>query len=55
MNVRVYSLRFLCVRLDFVSAIEKYRSLLKPEDKETARKVAGKSFSEDELRQFLVL
>jgi len=42
-------------RLDFVSAIEKYRSLLKPEDKETARKVAGKSFSEDELRQFLVL
>lgn len=42
-------------RIDFVTAIEKYRSLLQQEDKEAARKVAGKSFSEDELRQFLVL
>jgi len=42
-------------RIDYVTAIEKYRSLLKPEDKEAAKKVAGKSFSEDQLRQFLVL
>jgi hypothetical protein len=42
-------------RMDFVTAIEKYRSLLQPEDKEAAKKVAGKSFSDDELRQFLVL
>jgi hypothetical protein len=42
-------------RLDFVPAMEKYRSLLQAEDKEAARKVAGKTFSEDELRQFLVL
>ncbi len=42
-------------RFDFVAAMEKYRSMLRPEDKEAARKVAGKSFSEDELRQFIVL
>ncbi len=42
-------------RLDFVAAMEKYRSLLQQEDKETARKIAGKTFSEDELRQFIVL
>lgn len=42
-------------RIDFVAAIEKYRSVLLPEDKEAARKIAGKSFSDDELRQFLVL
>jgi len=42
-------------RFDFVAAIDKYRSTLLPEDKEAARKVAGKTFSEDELRQFLVL
>lgn len=42
-------------RFDFVAAMEKYRSLLKPEDKEAAKKVAGKSFSDDELRQFIVL
>jgi len=42
-------------RLDFVTAVQKYRSLLQPEDKETARKIAGKSFPEDELRQFIVL
>jgi hypothetical protein len=42
-------------RLDFVAAIEKYRSVLCQEDKEAAKKVAGKTFSEDELRQFLVL
>jgi hypothetical protein len=42
-------------RFDYVAAIEKYRSVLKPEDKEAARKVAGKTFSEDDLRQFIVL
>jgi hypothetical protein len=42
-------------RFDFVAAMEKYRTMLRPEDKEAARKVAGKSFSEDELRQFIVL
>jgi len=42
-------------RFDYVAAIEKYRSVLKPEDKEAARKVAGKTFSDDDLRQFIVL
>jgi len=42
-------------RFDFVAAIEKYRTVLKPEDKEAARKVAGKTFSDDDLRQFIVL
>ncbi len=42
-------------RFDFVTAMEKYRSVLKPEDKEAARKVAGKTFTEDDLRQFIVL
>ena len=42
-------------RFDFVAAMEKYRSVLKPEDKEAARKVAGKTFSEDDLRQFIVI
>jgi hypothetical protein len=42
-------------RFDFVAAVEKYRSALLPEDKEAARKVAGKTFSEDDLRQFIVL
>ncbi len=42
-------------RFDFVPAMEKYRSMLKPEDKEAAKKVAGKSFSDDDLRQFIVL
>jgi len=42
-------------RFDYVAAIEKYRSVLKPEDKEAAKKVAGKTFSDDDLRQFIVL
>jgi len=39
----------------YVAAIEKYRSLIQLEDKAAAMKVAGKTFSEDELRQFLAL
>jgi hypothetical protein len=42
-------------RYDYVAAIEKYRSVLTSEDKEAARKIAGKTFSEDDLRQFIVL
>jgi hypothetical protein len=42
-------------RLDFVAAVEKYRSVLTPEDREAAKKVAGKTFSEEDLRQFIVL
>ncbi len=42
-------------RYDFVAAIEKYRTMLQPEDKEAARKVAGKSLADDDLRQFIVL
>jgi len=42
-------------RYSFVDAIEKYRSVLQEEDKIAARKVAGKTFSDDELRQFIVL
>jgi len=42
-------------RYDYVAAIEKYRSVLTTEDKEAARKVAGTAFSEDDLRQFIVL
>ena len=42
-------------RFDYVTAIEKYRSVLTEEDKVAARKVAGKTFSEDDLRQFIVL
>ena len=42
-------------RYDFVTAVEKYMTLLQPEDKEAAKKVAGKSFSDDDLRQFIVL
>ena len=42
-------------RFDYVAAIEKYRSILLPEDKEAALKVAGKTFSDHELRQFLIL
>ncbi len=42
-------------RYSFVDAIEKYRSVLLPEDKAAARKIAGKTFSEDELRQFIVI
>jgi len=42
-------------RYDYVAAIEKYRSVLTNEDKEAARKVAGTAFSEDDLRQFIVL
>jgi len=42
-------------RYGFVDAIEKYRSILQPDDKAAARKVAGKTFTEDELRQFIVL
>lgn len=42
-------------RYNFVDAIEKYRSILQDEDKIAARKVAGKTFSEDELRQFIVI
>jgi hypothetical protein len=42
-------------RYDYVTAVEKYRSVLTPEDKQAARKVAGATFSDDDLRQFIVL
>jgi len=42
-------------RCNFVAAIEKYRTMILPEDKEAAKKVAGKYFSDDDLRQFIVL
>jgi len=42
-------------RYDYVAALEKYMTMLQPEDKEAAKKVAGKSFSDDDLRQFIVL
>jgi hypothetical protein len=42
-------------RYSFVDAIEKYRSVLQDEDKAAARKIAGKTFYEDELRQFMVI
>ncbi len=42
-------------RYDYVTAVEKYRSVLTPEDRQAARKVAGATFSDDDLRQFIVL
>jgi len=42
-------------RYDYVTAYEKYRSVLTPEDRQAARKVAGATFSDDDLRQFIVL
>jgi hypothetical protein len=42
-------------RYGFVEAVEKYRSVLLPDDKDAVKKIAGKTFSEDELRQFIVI